>query len=96
MTARRSWEFSDDVISKAKGFVRRKVVTPDPEVAGVYFVQGSAKKPYRVQTDASLRRGKVTWASCTCPHGRNLSTGTARCSHVVAVLMVIREERRLP
>lgn len=85
------WTFSPDVIDKARLYLVNKRVTADYEVPGVFWVQGSAQRRYRVQTDADASTGTATWINCTCPHGLNVGAGTARCSHAVAVLLAVRE-----
>lgn len=87
--------FSPEVLRKAEKYLEEGRV----QAAGddVFVVKGSARWPYRVQTDANPVTRSVTWASCTCPHGSN--TGGPRlpfCSHVAAVLMVIRDGLEIP
>lgn len=87
--------FSPEVIHKAERYLE------DGRVLGaghdVFLVKGSARFPYRVQTDANPITRQVTWASCTCPHGSN--TGgpeLPHCSHIAAVLMAIRDGIEIP
>ena len=93
MTAQ--WEFSPEVIDKAEGYLRDGRIHRDADVHGLYWVQGSARRPYRVQTDASAARGTATWISCSCPHGVNVGAGACTCSHAVAVLLAIRDRIKL-
>jgi len=83
------WTFSPEVIDKARGYLAQHAVVADDGVPGVFWVQGSAKRRYRVQTDAET--GRASWINCTCPHGLNTGAGVARCSHAVAVLLAVRE-----
>jgi hypothetical protein len=83
-------QFSEAVIDKAHGYYERRKRTMRDLGRGVYSVKGSAAKPYIVRTDADPDRRKMSWATCTCPHGKNAGGGLAHCSHVVAVLLAIR------
>jgi uncharacterized Zn finger protein len=46
-----------------------------------------------VQTDADPETRRLTYVSCTCPHGLNTG-GSASCSHAVAVLITIRNAEK--
>lgn len=83
------WEFSQDVLSKAQRYYENNKVLMDD--GGVFWVVGSARKPYRVQTDFNWDNGQLRWVSCSCLHGGNTSAGRAKCSHVVAVLLMLRD-----
>lgn len=91
-----TWTFSDEVIEKAKRYLAENRVAIDPEQDTVFWVTGTTQhqRAYRVQTDADPKTRKVTWIACTCPHGQNVGAGTAKCSHVVAVLMLIRDRKK--
>lgn len=87
--------FSPEVITKAERYLDEDRV----RAAGndVFLVQGSARQPYRVQTDANPVTRQVTWALCSCPHGANNGgPKLPKCSHVVAVLIVIRDGLEIP
>jgi hypothetical protein len=87
--------FSEEVIRKAKHYVSGKRVAKSP-YEGVYYVKGSAARPYAVRTDADPQTRKASWISCSCPHGANVGAGSAQCSHAVAVLFVIKDAIPLP
>lgn len=87
--------FSEAVIDKARDYLVKDAVRRDRASAGVYWVAGSAKKPYMVSTDADPEARTASVASCTCPHGKN-NPGRARCSHVVAVLVTVRDGLLVP
>lgn len=88
------WKFSPDVIRKARAYVKDNRVAIDPGHEGIYWVTGTRLgSAYRVQTDADHETGKITYITCTCPHGLNIGAGTAKCSHAVAVLLTIKAER---
>ena len=92
---RTAWEFSPEVLEKAARYVADgKVRKDEGDTEHVWRVQGSARFPYRVQTDAA--DGKVTWVGCSCPHGMNTGVGISRCSHAVAVLLTIRDSSPRP
>jgi len=78
--------FSPDVITKAYGYVGDgKVFRSSP---GVWEVHGTAR--YLVHTDADPETRSVTWASCSCPHGKQAPRKFPVCSHVAAVLAVVK------
>ena len=83
--------FSDAVLAKAYGYVAGHVYARDEQV---WIVRGS--KRYVVRTDADPVKRTVTWASCTCPHGTQAPVGFPRCSHVAAVLIVVKEGIGVP
>ena len=83
--------FSETVLLKAYEYVAGRVVARDD---GVWIVRGS--KRYVVRTDADSDKRTVTWASCTCPHGTQAPVAFPRCSHVAAVLIVVREGISVP
>lgn len=86
------WTFSEGVIAKARRYLGDERVSRDETVPGVFWVQGGERRRYRVQTDADPVKGTATWINCTCKHGMQQGAGTARCSHAVAVLLLVREE----
>lgn len=79
--------FSDSVLAKAHGYVESKRVHLRAEQTWV--VRGS--KRYVVRTDADPEARTVTWASCSCPHGTQAPVSFPRCSHVAAVLVIVKE-----
>lgn len=91
---RRQWEFSDEVVEKAHRYLAEKRVTMVDGDPKAWNVRGSAKEPYRVRTDAT--DGKVTWVGCSCAHGKHTAMGISRCSHAVAVLLMIRDGEPKP
>lgn len=90
------WSFSDDVKDKATRYLREKRVTMGKYGPGLYYVQGSAKRPYTVRTDADPVKRTAFWITCSCPHGINQGAGSAYCSHAVAVLLVIKDGIKIP
>lgn len=83
------WEFSPYVKAKAKRLVADGSVS---QIApGNYLVQSSAAKPYRVNTDAHT--GKVSWISCSCTNGDYVTYGFSKCSHALAVLRYLVDEK---
>lgn len=86
------WQFSAGVIAKARRYLNDERVGRDPKVDGIFWIKGSERRRYRVQTDASAETGKASWINCTCQHGLQRGGGTATCSHAVAVLMLIVRE----
>lgn len=87
--------FSDTVLDKARGYFKGGKVTAISASDGprVFEVQGTAARPYRVQTDADIAANRMTWATCTCKHGAHsggVVSQIRRCSHVAAALMWIR------
>lgn len=89
------WTFSPEVIDKARRYLDEGRVSLDESVPGVWWVSGSDRtRRYRVQTDADSSTMRATWINCTCPHGLNVGAGTARCSHAVAVLLLVQAEGR--
>lgn len=88
----RGWQFSAEVIDKARSYLEAGRVEADSDVPGVWWVAGSRRsRRYRVQTDADPATHRATWINCTCPHGLHAGAGTARCSHAVAVLLLVRD-----
>lgn len=89
------WNFSPEVLRKAKRYVKNGKVS-QTEYEGVYRVQGSARQPYTVRTDADRAKRTASWISCSCPHGANQGAGSAYCSHAVAVLLVVKDGLAVP
>ena len=86
--------FSDDVLLKAERLIETKRINQDPDHEELWFVKSSrGDSTYRVQSDYDSKTNHLRYISCTCPHGLN-SGGSARCYHVAAVLMLIRDARR--
>lgn len=84
-------EFSPSVIDRARKLYDSGAVAVGS--AGSYTVDSDSGSTYRVTMDAEeVRDGLISWVSCTCRHGRS-AKGRARCSHVVAVLMYLRDVR---
>lgn len=83
--------FSAEVIEKAEHYLSESRVRRDPNVPGVFWVRGSGSRPYRVQVDIVEGSPASSYIYCTCPHGLTVGTGVSRCSHAVAVLIVIRD-----
>lgn len=71
--------FSEFVMNKARKLFNGDRVTSD-ERPGIWWVQGSAERPYRVQQGNG-------WTTCTCKHGMTQGRGDPYCAHVAAVLM---------
>jgi len=82
-----SIEFSDFTLEKGRRYAdegRVSRLTDDS-----YVVAGT--EDYRVTIETSA--GAPAWAICSCPHGRSAVeyADLAKCSHVVAVLLTIRQ-----
>ena len=78
--------FSSAVMAKAEKLVRHGDVSPDPQYPEIFWVRGSADRPYRVQVGT----GFVT---CTCAHGLNKGGGDASCSHVAAAGLFAEKQK---
>lgn len=92
-----TWQFSEEVLSKARAYLDQERVLRDREAPGVFWVRGSdPRRAYRVQTDADPVKQRASWINCTCPHGMHLGAGSARCSHAVAALLAVRDRLDLP
>ena len=76
--------WSATTIRKAEGLVETEMVRRDSEHDDVFYVEGSNRNIYRVQTDGE------NFISCTCPNGMNQSR--PHCYHTAAVLITIRDE----
>lgn len=88
------WTFSSAVIDKAQVYLDEGRVERD-STPTVWWVRGTdPSRRYRVQTDADPTTMRATWITCTCPHGLNVGAGAARCSHAVAVLLLIQAQGR--
>lgn len=83
--------FSSEVLSKGQTYYVQRATRMRSLGSGVFTVRGTANEPYVVRTDADRAARTMSWATCTCAHGRNAGGGLARCSHVVAVLLAVRE-----
>lgn len=88
------WEFSDFVRGKARRYLDGGKVSAT-NLTGVYLVQGSARRPYVIRTDANREERTASWIQCSCPHG-DFALGRAYCSHAVAVLLAVLDGRPLP
>lgn len=86
------WTFSEAVIDKARGYLADGQVTRDKDAPGMFWVQGSERRRYRVQTDADPVKGTATWINCTCAWGLHQGAGRSACSHAVAALLLVRAE----
>jgi hypothetical protein len=83
-------EFSAETLASA----RRAEVEADPTAENVWWVKSlNRDKRYRVQTDYNPATNKVSWVTCTCPHGMHAGPDQTRCYHVGAVLMEILARR---
>lgn len=84
-------DFSDSVLDSAHAALTGGRVTQDETVPTVWWVRSSSPSPdaatYRVQVDNLTA---PTWATCSCAHGLNHG-GEARCHHVAAALLSIKE-----
>jgi uncharacterized Zn finger protein len=80
-----SLEFSPAVLAKAEQYLAQGKV--EDLGHGVWQVQGSAQRPYRVLTDADPATGRAHWIQCDCRHGVEAGGGRAVCSHAAAVIM---------
>lgn len=86
----KGWEFSETVRDKAARYVAEGRVTQDSVHETVWWVQGSDDaRRYRVQTDATPERPRMTRIHCTCKFGLETGSGLVTCSHAVAVAMTI-------
>lgn len=84
-----TWQPSPNVLAKARDYLATARVSVDGE-PGVWWVKGTADKPYRVQTDARPSRLQMNYILCTCPHGANVG-GKAQCAHATAVVIALAE-----
>lgn len=81
-------EFSDETLAKAAKLLDSDRVFRDSDYPNLWWVNGSADDPYRVQVGINETGGQVEYVTCTCPHGiRN--GGLPKCYHAAAVLMKI-------
>ncbi len=85
------WPLSEFVKAKAKKYFESGAATE--KVPGVWAVKGTGPRPYIVQTDGRIGHRYLSQIVCTCEHGKHVS-GRARCSHAVAVAMVIVDSMR--
>jgi uncharacterized Zn finger protein len=87
-------EFNPDVVRKAEKLLTEDGVTADTDHPhAIWWVTGSNGDNYRVQADYDPTRRTLSWITCTCPHGLNAGGGAARCYHVAAVLLLLRDEQ---
>lgn len=93
----RGFEPSGFVINKARRYIAEGRVRRDPESSGIWWVQGSDSREYRVQTDAhyDAERDKdvATYVTCTCPFGMKQGDAQHACAHAVAGLLYYRIEQ---
>lgn len=84
--------FSEAVLTKARSYVEAGAVLQDARDDAVWWVQPAdpTERPYRVVL--IVQDGQVTSRSCTCRHGQS-ALGGARCSHIVASLLRLRDSR---
>lgn len=85
--------FSEDVLTKARKLVNADKLVWDDTYPNICWVTGSKNDRYRVQTDYDLVTGKLSWITCTCPHGLNVGAGATRCYHAAAVLLELLEQK---
>lgn len=93
-------EFSPEVVLKAERLLGAKTEDGQPKLLrdkqfpAIWWVTSSAggTRRYRVQSDYDPATKKLSWCTCTCPHGMAKGGGTSRCYHVAAVLMSVRDE----
>jgi hypothetical protein len=86
--------FSEPVLKKARKLIGSERVSRDQQFDAIWWVKSSASDhTYRVQSDFDRVTRKLSWVTCTCPHGLNVGAGTASCYHVAAVLMLLRDEQ---
>lgn len=91
--------FSPEVILKAERLLGAKTEDGQPKLLrdtafpGIWWVTPSSgeTRRYRVQTDWTPEQQRLSYVTCTCPHGMAKGGGTSRCYHVAAVLMSMVE-----
>lgn len=88
--------FSEAVLTKARKLLTSERVKRDDEHPAIWWVGSSAgDRTYRVQSDFNPATRRLSWVTCTCPHGLNKGAGKAHCYHVCSVLMLLREDKPL-
>lgn len=85
-----AYRFSEASIRKAERLVAQGRIVEDERVPHLFYAEGSAGDRHRVQVD---RDEPVTWVTCTCQHGRNVSAFETSCYHAVAALLLLLRER---
>jgi hypothetical protein len=84
--------FSTQTIDKARRLLTDDKVSQDAEHPAIWHVASSSGiRTYRVASDYLPSTRTLTWISCTCPHGEHQGAGEARCYHVAAVLLRLKE-----
>lgn len=81
-------QFSDRVLSKSDRYIaegRVSVVGMEDGVWTAVVRGGSGDYATTITED-------FDHSTCSCPHGRHREESPALCSHVAAVLMMIRED----
>ena len=86
--------YSTEVLRKARLFIEEGRVERDEHSNRYWAVRGTSGRyrvavGYREDDDGTPH---VRWATCTCPHGQNNPEPT--CSHIAAVLLTIKAERK--
>lgn len=84
-------QFSDSVLAKARKYRKQGAVLQDVAHPLIWFVKGSAKKPYRVQLIVEDKR--VRHITCTCDYGMQTGAGWSNCSHAAAVLLEVKARK---
>lgn len=85
--------FSDAVLAKARKLINTDKMKRDDTHRNVWWVSSArGDKTYRVQSDLNPETGRLSWLTCTCPHGLNTGAGTTHCYHAAAVLLMHRQE----
>lgn len=87
-------KFSETTLTKARKLVRSGRIERDAEHSAIWWVTSENRsKVYRVQSDFDRRTRRLSWVTCTCPHGLATGAGAAFCYHVAGVLMKMRDEQ---
>jgi hypothetical protein len=86
--------FSRETLEKAHLMLRTSEshVEPDPDHRNIWWVVPRTNVKYRVQTDYDPATKRLTWVTCTCPHGLHAGGGMAKCYHAAAVFILIRQD----
>ena len=88
--------FTDAVVDKGHSLVasnKVRLIHPSGTNVASYHVYGSRPSPYVVQVHRDPDTHRWTNATCSCPHGTKKGGGVGHCSHIAAVLIVIRHGR---
>lgn len=88
--------YSMEVLVKAHKLLDSDRIRADDQFANIWWVDSSSGNSiYRVQSDFKPETRKLTWITCTCPHGLFNGAGETRCYHAAAVLLLLRQRQKI-